>query len=86
MDQSVEIDSSHAVSGIHGQITSLLGLMESWVSKLGAVIGRPETMSNSDWLRLERTLSNWQSLAGEALQNVSSMKTENKKDKNKPDI
>ncbi len=60
--------------------------MESWVSKLGVVIGRPETMSNSDWLRLEKALCNWQSLAEEALQSVSSMKTDNEKDKNKPDI
>ncbi|XP_070688333.1 axonemal dynein light chain domain-containing protein 1 [Pempheris klunzingeri] len=71
-------------SGIHDQITSLVGLMESWVSKLRAVIGRQETISASDWLKLEKALHKWQSLTEEALQNVSSMQTE--KDKNKPNI
>ncbi|XP_044056087.1 axonemal dynein light chain domain-containing protein 1 isoform X2 [Siniperca chuatsi] len=73
-------------SGIHGQITSLLGLMESWVFKLCAVIGSPEMMPVSDWLKLEKALCNWQSLAEEALQNFSSMQRENEKDKNKADI
>ncbi|XP_010732805.3 axonemal dynein light chain domain-containing protein 1 isoform X1 [Larimichthys crocea] len=72
-------------SGIHGQIMSLLGLMESWVSKLGSAIGQPEMMSVSDWLKLEKALHNWQSLAENALQNVSIMQTENE-NKNKPDI
>uniref|UniRef100_A0A671Y7A3 Axonemal dynein light chain domain containing 1 n=1 Tax=Sparus aurata TaxID=8175 RepID=A0A671Y7A3_SPAAU len=67
-------------SGIHGQITSLLRLMESWVSKLDTVIGRPEVMSASDWLKLEMALSSWQTLAEKALQNISSMQTENEKD------
>lgn len=64
---------------------SLLGLMESWVSKLGSAIGQPEMMSVSDWLKLEKALHNWQSLAENALQNVSIMQTENE-NKNKPDI
>ncbi|TKS74300.1 Axonemal dynein light chain domain-containing protein 1 [Collichthys lucidus] len=72
-------------SGIHGQIMSLLGLMESWVSKLGSAIGQPEMMSVSDWLKLEKALHNWQSLAENALQNVSILQTENE-NKNKPDI
>ncbi|KAM8745860.1 axonemal dynein light chain domain-containing protein 1 isoform 1-T1 [Acanthopagrus schlegelii] len=67
-------------SGIHGQITSLLRLMESWVSKLGTVIGRSEVMSTSDWLKLEMALSSWQSLAEKAVQNISGMQTENEKD------
>uniref|UniRef100_A0A8C4H9N1 Axonemal dynein light chain domain containing 1 n=1 Tax=Dicentrarchus labrax TaxID=13489 RepID=A0A8C4H9N1_DICLA len=73
-------------TGIHGQMTSLLGLMESWVSKLATVIDRPEMMSVSDWLRLEKALCNWQSLSEEALQNVCIIQTKNKMDKNKPDI
>ncbi|XP_035508721.1 axonemal dynein light chain domain-containing protein 1 [Morone saxatilis] len=73
-------------TGIHGQMTSLLGLMESWVSKLATVIDRPEMMSVSDWLRLEKALCNWQSLSEEALQNVCIIQTKNKTDKNKPDI
>ncbi|XP_049444840.1 axonemal dynein light chain domain-containing protein 1 isoform X1 [Epinephelus fuscoguttatus] len=73
-------------NGIHGQITSLLRLMESQVSKLGAVMGQPEIMSVSEGLKLENELRNWQSLAEDASQNISSMQTENKKDKNKLDM
>lgn len=58
--------------------------MEPWVSKLKVAIGRPELMSVSDWLKLEKALRKWQSLAEEALQNVSSMQIE--KDKKKPNI
>lgn len=57
--------------------------MESWVSKLDTVIGRPEVMSASDWLKLEMALSSWQTLAEKALQNISSMQTENEKDDTK---
>uniref|UniRef100_A0A3B4U6A9 Axonemal dynein light chain domain containing 1 n=1 Tax=Seriola dumerili TaxID=41447 RepID=A0A3B4U6A9_SERDU len=73
-------------SGVHGQITSLLGFMESWVSKLSAMICRPELMPVSDWLKLEKALHKWLSSAEEALQNVSITQTENEGDKNKPDI
>ncbi|KAM6938636.1 axonemal dynein light chain domain-containing protein 1 [Lycodopsis pacificus] len=74
-------------SGIHGQIMSLLRLMESQASKLGAVIGRPDMIwSVSDWLNLEKALQNWKSLAEEAFHNVSSDQTENEEDTNKPDI
>ncbi|XP_031715521.1 axonemal dynein light chain domain-containing protein 1 isoform X2 [Anarrhichthys ocellatus] len=74
-------------SGIHGQIMSLLRLMESQASKLGAVIGRPDMIwSVSDWLNLEKALQNWKSLAEEAFNNISSNQTENEEDKNKPDI
>lgn len=60
--------------------------MESQVSKLGAVMGQPEIMSVSEGLKLENELRNWQSLAEDASQNISSMQTENKKDKNKLDM
>ncbi|XP_042271697.1 axonemal dynein light chain domain-containing protein 1 isoform X2 [Thunnus maccoyii] len=70
-------------NGIHGLIVSLLGLMESWVAKLGAVIGCPEKMLVSEWLRLEKGLYNWQSLAEEALQKISIVQTVNEKDKHK---
>ncbi|GAA6235312.1 axonemal dynein light chain domain-containing protein 1 isoform X1 [Lates japonicus] len=73
-------------NGVHRQLMSLLGLMESWVSKLGAVIYQPEKMSVSDWLKVEKALRNCQNLAQEALQNVSGMLTENEEDKNKPNI
>ncbi|XP_040896473.1 axonemal dynein light chain domain-containing protein 1 isoform X2 [Toxotes jaculatrix] len=73
-------------NGIHRQITSLLGFIESWVSKLGPVICQPGMMSVTDWLKLEKALCSWQSLAEEALENVSSVQTEKEKDKNKPNI
>ncbi|XP_051803396.1 axonemal dynein light chain domain-containing protein 1 isoform X2 [Acanthochromis polyacanthus] len=65
-------------NGVHRRITSLLGLIESWVSKVAAVNGWPEKMSVSDWLKLEKALHDCQSLAEEALQSI--MQTENKPD------
>lgn len=59
---------------------SLHGLMESWGSKLAAVIEDPEKMPVSDWLELERALHNWKSLADEAFRHFS-----NKTGNNKPD-
>ncbi|KAF0041949.1 hypothetical protein F2P81_005481 [Scophthalmus maximus] len=77
-------------TGVHGKIASLLGFMESWVAKLDAVICQPETMPVSDWLKLEQALCNWQSLAEEALQNVSTAQTEegkgNERDKDESNI
>ncbi|KAM7011951.1 axonemal dynein light chain domain-containing protein 1 [Tautogolabrus adspersus] len=73
-------------TGIHGQIKSLQGSMESWVSKLGAVIDRPEMMSIFDWPKLENALHNWQSLAEEALKHFTGMQAEDKKETNKPNI
>ncbi|XP_040040823.2 axonemal dynein light chain domain-containing protein 1 isoform X2 [Gasterosteus aculeatus] len=63
-------------SGIHGQIMSLLGLMESEVTKLGEEMAPPGMSTVSDWLKLEKALQNWKSLA-EVFENV---------DTNKPDI
>lgn len=54
--------------------------MESWGSKLAAVIEDPEKMPVSDWLELERALHNWKSLADEAFRHFS-----NKTGNNKPD-
>ncbi|XP_029356233.1 axonemal dynein light chain domain-containing protein 1 [Echeneis naucrates] len=70
-------------SEVHRQIRSLLGFIESWISKLNAVICQPDTMAASDWLKLERGLHNWQSLANEALQNISTTQKENQRDKTK---
>ncbi|KAF3835306.1 hypothetical protein F7725_027864, partial [Dissostichus mawsoni] len=72
-------------SGIHGQMMSLLGFMESRISKLGVLIGRSEMMSASDWQKLESSLRSWQSLTKKIFQNVHSIQTENEKDKNEPD-
>uniref|UniRef100_A0A3B4ZI33 Axonemal dynein light chain domain containing 1 n=1 Tax=Stegastes partitus TaxID=144197 RepID=A0A3B4ZI33_9TELE len=62
-------------NGIHRRITSLLGLIESWVSKIGAVNGQPEMMSVSDWLKLEKALRDWQSLADEYVSSVHMAQT-----------
>lgn len=73
------------VSGIYRQITSLLGLMESWASKLGASVSHPETMSLSDWLNLEKALQSGQSLVEKVLQNFSCLQPEDTVDGNNPD-
>ncbi|XP_076007440.1 axonemal dynein light chain domain-containing protein 1 [Genypterus blacodes] len=73
-------------SGIHRQIMALVKSMEVWVAKLEAVIGRPDGMSVSDWLKLEKALCTWQSLSEEALQNVSSGQTEKEKSTNEPHL
>ncbi|KAF3690727.1 Axonemal dynein light chain domain-containing protein 1 [Channa argus] len=72
-------------SGIHTWIMSLHGLMESWVTKLDAMITCPDNMSMPDLLNLEKALQNWLSLAEDA-PNISRTQTENEKDKSKPDI
>uniref|UniRef100_A0A3Q4I6P4 Axonemal dynein light chain domain containing 1 n=1 Tax=Neolamprologus brichardi TaxID=32507 RepID=A0A3Q4I6P4_NEOBR len=66
-------------NGLHGNVMSLLGLMESWGSKLATVIEDPEKMAVSDWLELERALHSWKSLADEAFRHFSN-KTDNKPD------
>ncbi|XP_069558314.1 axonemal dynein light chain domain-containing protein 1 [Brachyistius frenatus] len=71
-------------TGIHGKIMSLLRMMESWNSKIGAVIEQQEMMPESDWLKLEKALTKWLCLAEEALQLIS--ETENKKDQNNADL
>lgn len=58
--------------------------MESWVSKLGVAISRPEMMSMSDWLNLEKALLNWQNLVEAVLQNFC-MQPEDVTDENNPD-
>ncbi|KAM4629858.1 axonemal dynein light chain domain-containing protein 1 [Polymixia lowei] len=73
-------------NGIHYQTMSTAGLMESWATKLRAVIGQPDGMHVSDWLRLEKALNGWQSVVEEVLQNVSSTQPENEKAQNKPHV
>ncbi|CAJ1074122.1 axonemal dynein light chain domain-containing protein 1 isoform X1 [Xyrichtys novacula] len=72
-------------TGIYAQIRSLFGSMESEVSKLSAVIGRPEMISTSDWLRLGKALHNWQTLAEDISKNFSTQ-AEVENDKSKPNI
>ncbi|XP_047443510.1 axonemal dynein light chain domain-containing protein 1 isoform X2 [Mugil cephalus] len=73
-------------SGIHRQMVSLLGLMESWLSKIGATITQPEITPDTDWLKLEKALLDSQSLAEDILEHVSIAHPEKKNDKSKPDI
>lgn len=64
---------------------SLLELMESWMSELGAAVAQPDTMSISDWLKLEHELHRWQCLVEKASQTIFCTQTEKQHDKNKPD-
>ncbi|XP_060934182.1 axonemal dynein light chain domain-containing protein 1 [Limanda limanda] len=73
-------------TGVHAKIMSLLGVMESWVSKLDAAIRQPETMSVSDWLKLEKALCIWQSLSEEALKNETRDRKGNERDQDEPNI
>lgn len=75
-----------AALGSYIQTMSLLGFVESWISKIGSLIGRPEMMAPSDWQKLEKALQEWQSFAEEALQQISITPRENKKDQNMSDI
>lgn len=73
-------------SGIHAQIRSLFGSMESWVSKLGSMITRPEKSPSSGWLKLEKVLTNWQSLAEDTMKNFPSAQSVDESNKNQPNI
>ncbi|XP_074524433.1 axonemal dynein light chain domain-containing protein 1 isoform X3 [Halichoeres trimaculatus] len=73
-------------TGIHAQIRSLLGSMELWVSKLNSMISQTEVIPTSDWLKLEKVLLNWQSLAEDTLKNFLSTQPVNENNKNPPDI
>ncbi|KAM8875720.1 axonemal dynein light chain domain-containing protein 1 isoform 3-T3 [Spinachia spinachia] len=73
-------------TGIHGQIMSLLGLIESEVTRLGEEIAQAGMMTVSDWLKLEKALQNWKSLAEKVFENVCSKQSEEKMDTNKPEI
>ncbi|XP_062251619.1 axonemal dynein light chain domain-containing protein 1 [Platichthys flesus] len=73
-------------TGVHAKIMSLLGDMESWVSKLDSDICQPETMSVSDWLKLEQALCIWQSLAEEALKSETRDGEGNERDQDEPDV
>ncbi|XP_028259743.1 axonemal dynein light chain domain-containing protein 1 [Parambassis ranga] len=73
-------------NGSYSRIMSLLGLVESWVSKIGSMIRRPEMTTASDWQKLEKALQEWQSFAEEALQQISITPREDKKDQIIPDI
>ncbi|KAK0155200.1 Axonemal dynein light chain domain-containing protein 1 [Merluccius polli] len=73
-------------SGIHKFTMSLVGLMESWANKLRTAIGQSDVMQASDWLKLEKALCDWQSLAEEMLQSVSSSQSEEEKAQQKPHV
>ncbi|CAL8255020.1 unnamed protein product [Merluccius merluccius] len=73
-------------SGVHKFTMSLVGLMESWANKLRTAIGQSDVMHASDWLKLEKALCDWQSLAEEMLQSVSSSQSEEEKAQQKPHV
>ncbi|CAL8309343.1 unnamed protein product [Lota lota] len=73
-------------NGIHKLTMSLISLMESWANKLRTAIDQSDTMHASDWLKLEKALFDWQSLAEEMLQRVSSSQSEYEKTQEKPHV
>jgi len=64
----------------------LVGLMESWADKLTTAIGQSDTMQASDWSKLETALFDWQSLAEDILQNVSSSQLDRDKTQRNPHV
>jgi hypothetical protein len=63
-------------SGIHKLTMSLVSPMEAWANKMRTAIGQSDTMQASDWLKLEKALFHWQSIADEILQLVSCSQSE----------
>ncbi|XP_076880721.1 axonemal dynein light chain domain-containing protein 1 [Brachyhypopomus gauderio] len=73
-------------SGIHKQMMHLAGVMEFWTNKLKSLIGQPEAVPHSEWLKLEKAMKGWTQLCEEALLNVDSTQPESEKMKQKPHI
>ncbi|XP_059922821.1 axonemal dynein light chain domain-containing protein 1 isoform X1 [Gadus macrocephalus] len=63
-------------NGIHKLTMSLVSPMEAWANKMRTAIGQSDTMQASDWLKLEKALFHWQSIADEILQLVSCSQSE----------
>ncbi|XP_053491101.1 axonemal dynein light chain domain-containing protein 1 [Ictalurus furcatus] len=68
-------------SGIHQQLITLNGVIDSWANRLKSPIGRLETLYHSDWSKLEKALGSWINLCEEALVNITNIQTE---DNHKP--
>lgn len=68
-------------SGIHQQLITLNGVIDSWANRLKSPIGRLETLHHSDWSKLEKALGSWINLCEEALVNITNIQTE---DNHKP--
>ncbi|XP_012990559.3 axonemal dynein light chain domain-containing protein 1 [Esox lucius] len=73
-------------SGIHKQLMSLAGFVELWATRMKALIGCTEVLPHCDWLKLEKALSSWISLAEEALRLVQSTQPETERLKHKPHL
>ncbi|KAB5559149.1 hypothetical protein PHYPO_G00025630 [Pangasianodon hypophthalmus] len=71
-------------SGIHQQLITLAGVIDSWANRLKSLIGRPEMLHHSEWSKLEKALGSWINLCEEALVNVTHTQTESEKIKHKP--
>ncbi|XP_060796644.1 axonemal dynein light chain domain-containing protein 1, partial [Neoarius graeffei] len=75
-----------ATSGIHQQLITLAGVMDSWANKLKSLIGRLETLHHSDWSKLEKALGSWINLCEEALVNIGNTQKESERIKHKPHV
>lgn len=75
-----------ATSGIHQQLITLAGFIDSWANRLKSLIGRLETLHHSDWSKLEKALGSWINLCEEALVNMDNTQTESERIKHKPHV
>ncbi|KAI5101069.1 axonemal dynein light chain domain-containing protein 1 [Silurus meridionalis] len=71
-------------SGIHQQMISLAGVIDTWVMRLRPLIGRPEKLHLSDWSKLEKALWSWINLCEEAVENVDKTQMESERMKRMP--
>lgn len=69
------------MSGIHKKLMMLAGIMDSWANRLKSLIGRPETLHYSDWLK---ALGSWINLCDEVLVNMSNTQAKSERIKHKP--
>ncbi|XP_041861479.1 axonemal dynein light chain domain-containing protein 1 isoform X2 [Melanotaenia boesemani] len=72
--------------GIHTKIMTLVCLMKPWVSKTASAITSHNVMPAFDQQDLKEELCTWQIIADEVIQRFSITLTENKMDRDKPDI
>ncbi|TSK53702.1 Axonemal dynein light chain domain-containing protein 1 [Bagarius yarrelli] len=71
-------------SGIHQQLMTLAGVLDSWAKRPQSLNGWIGTVHSSEWSNLEKTLESWINLCEEALGNINNTQTESEKIKNKP--
>ncbi|KAI5626522.1 axonemal dynein light chain domain-containing protein 1, partial [Silurus asotus] len=71
-------------SGIHQQMISLAGVIDTWVMRLRPLIGQLEKLHLSDWSKLEKALRSWINLCEEAVVNVDNTQMESERMKRMP--